>query len=92
VIAVHMVRSPGRGPLGTTFLLKWASALRTNCAFDVEVKKPGVVWKYLSFGTTHLSMGYRPTVKGWYGIRVRLRNTVSKKFSGFSPTVLLDVT
>jgi hypothetical protein len=93
VVKVHMLRSPGSGALGTTFVLKWASAVRTNCVFDVEVKKPGATkWSYLTFGTTHLSQGYRPTVKGFYAIRTRLRNTTSHKFSGFSPAVLIDVT
>jgi hypothetical protein len=93
VVRVHMLRSPGRAALGTTFVLKWASALRTNCVFDVEVRKPGATkWSYLAFGTKHLSQGYRPTVKGFYAIRTRLRNTTSHKTSGFSPVVLIDVT
>jgi hypothetical protein len=91
-VKVHMLRNPGRAALGTTFVLKWASALRTGCAFDVEVKKPGVPWSYLRFGTTLLSYGYRPTVKGWYAIRTRLRNKTTNKSSGFSPVVLIDVT
>ena len=92
VVKVHMVRSPGRGALGTTFVLKWASALRAGCVFDVEVKKPGVAWSYLRFGTTLLSYGYRPPVKGWYAIRARLRNKTTNRSSGFSPVVLIDVT
>ena len=92
VVKVHMLRGPGRGALGTTFVLKWASALRAGCVFDVEVKKPGVPWSYLRFGTTLFSYGYRPTVKGWYAIRARLRNKTSNKSSGFSPVVLIDVT
>jgi hypothetical protein len=91
-VKVLMVRSPARGALGTSFVLKWASALRAGCAFDVEVKKPGVPWTYLRFGTTLMSYAYRPTVKGWYAIRSRLRNTTNNKASGFSPVVLLDVT
>jgi hypothetical protein len=91
-VKVLMVRSPARGALGTSFTLKWASALRAACAFDVEVKKPGVPCAYLRFGTTLMSYAYRPTVRGWYGIRTRLRNTTNNKASGFSPVVLLDVT
>jgi hypothetical protein len=93
VVKVHMVRSPATGALGTTFVLKWASALRTNCVFDVEVKKRGAAnWSYLRFGTTLLSVGYRPVARGFYAIRTRLRNTTLNKSSGFSPAALIDVT
>jgi hypothetical protein len=92
VVRVHVVRSPAGGALGTSFVLKWASALRTGCVFDVEVKKPGVPWSYLRFGTTLFSYGYRPTVKGWYALRTQLRNKTTNKSSGFSPVVLIDVT
>lgn len=92
-VKVYMVGRPARAALGTTFVLKWAHALRTNCVFDVEVRRPGSThWGYLTFGTRLLSEGYRPGAKGFYAIRARMRNTISHKASGFSPIVFLGVT
>jgi hypothetical protein len=93
VIHALMQRSPAAGGLGTTFTLHWASVGRTNCVFDVEVKRPGTTkWAYLKFGTTALTATYKPAKRGWYGVRSRIRNTASKKFSLFSPVTLIHVT
>jgi hypothetical protein len=92
-IKVLMVRKPGTAALGKSFTFNWASAGRTNCVFDVEIKHQGAPhWSYLRFATAALSTTYRPRKTGWYAIRARMRNKVSNKFSGFSPAVLIHVT
>ena len=92
-VKVHMVRSPRSGAPGTVFTVKWASAGRTNCVFDVEIKRPGRAhYSFLKFGTTALSGSFTPKNAGYYVIRSRMRNTKTGKFSGFSPGALIHVT
>ena len=90
---VHMVRTPGSAPLGSSFTVRWASGRRTNCVFDVEIKHQGSPhWTYLRIGTTSLSTAFTPHKTGWNAIRSRVRNTVTHKASYFSPAVLIHVT
>jgi hypothetical protein len=93
IIRVAMSRHPHAGSLGTAFSLTWASARRRNCVFDVEVHRRGAAhWSFLKFGTSALTGTFTPRSTGVYAVRSRLRNTVSKAYSKFSPSVFIDVT
>jgi hypothetical protein len=93
LVRVTMTRHPGKGALGTGFTLTWASAGRKNCVFDVEVHRPGATrWGFAKFATTALTGTFTPRAVGWYAIRSRIRNTVTKTYSKFSPSVLIHVT
>ncbi len=92
-IRSDMVRSPGTAPLGSAITFKWASAGRTNCVFDVEIKHQGQLhWAYMRFATTALSTAYTPKKTGWIEVRARIRNKNTNKSSGFSPSVLVHIT
>ena len=92
-VAVPVSVAPTSGPLGRTFMVTWASAApRPGFVFDVQVKRPGSsAFVALRTGTTARSTTFRPTSRGAWSFRSRLRKTANGRASGYSAAATVNV-
>jgi plastocyanin len=85
-VHVKVGRTPANGPLGTTFIIKWAQKTADpGYVFDVQMKHGTGQFTSFRNGVTGFQRTFKPTGKGQYFFRGRVRNTATGKASGFSP-------
>jgi uncharacterized repeat protein (TIGR01451 family) len=86
--------SPTKGPQGSPFTIKWASAAPpSGDVFDVQVMVPGGVFVDWMTNQTAMSATYVPTSgPGNYAFRARLRNPSTLAASAYSPGAMIKVT
>jgi uncharacterized repeat protein (TIGR01451 family) len=94
-IVVPVQTSPASGTKSTSFQVTWALAPPpSGLGVDVQVKRPGGVWKpWRRFQDTLLSATYVPDAgPGTYYFRTRIRNALNTARSRFGPPVPITVT
>jgi plastocyanin len=85
-VHVKVGRKPANGPLGTTFIIKWAQkAAEPGYVFDVQMKHGTGPFTSFRNGVTGFQRTFKPTGKGQYFFRGRVRSTATGESSGFSP-------
>jgi hypothetical protein len=93
VVHVKVGRTPAFGSLGTTFTIKWAQKpADPGYVFDVQLKKPGGAFKSFKNGVTTAHSTFKPSAKGQYQLRGRVRSTITGQTSSFSPPSFFTVT
>lgn len=92
-IRVPLKADPNVAPKGKTFTIQWATSVPNGYVVDVQRRNPGASsfswWKH---GTTSKKDTFKPTKKGIFEFRARLRKTSNGKHSDWSPTRTIEVT
>jgi plastocyanin len=92
-VHVKVGRNPAYGPLGTTFTIKWAQKpADSGFVFDVQMKHGTGAFKDFRTGVTGFQAAFKPTGKGQYFFRGRVRNPTTGAASGYSPPSSISVT
>jgi plastocyanin len=92
VVHVKVGRNPFFGPLGTTFDIQWAQKTADpGYVFDVQVKHGTGPFTSFRNGVTAFQAQFKPSHKGQYLFRGRVRNKATGQASGFSPPSSLFV-
>jgi Tol biopolymer transport system component len=93
-VLVGLMADPRAGNVDTMFTITWASsAPPPGYVFDVQIKRPySITFTDWKTKLTTLSTTFVPdSGTGTYSFRARLRNTMNKKASGYSPPTPITV-
>jgi plastocyanin len=94
VVKVPVGRKPYTGPVGTTFVIKWAQkSAEPGYMYDVQIKKPGQsAFQSFRAGVLGPQAHFEPNAPGDYFFRGRVRSTATGKACGYSPPTRITVT
>ena len=92
-VKVPATASPPTGTITTTFTITWAADnAPTDYTFDVQIKRPGQVWRNWLMGQNVGSGTFVPDVgTGTYSFRARYHQTALSKASAYSDPVSIVV-
>jgi plastocyanin len=92
-VTVPILAAPSSGTTTTTFTLTWASAPPpAGYVFDVQIQRPGSVWKIWKRDQTVASLTFVPdSGPGVYSFRAHIKNSSNGKSAVYSAGVAITV-
>ena len=91
-IRIPVKVNPKKHALGGTFTITWATSIPAGHVADVQKQNPSGSFTDWKIGVTTTSATYKPTAKGMYHFRSRMRRKSNGKHSFWSPPQAINVT